>query len=198
MFFIRLRYEVRPHGAVFQIFAFKTLVFLQLLQAPIFEGFATLKIIQPTKYVSYDDWTIGVPCFMTVCEAFIWSIIFIYPYRYTRYQLPRVDEVPKTRASPRQLPVPEAILHSLGVADIIMGFLFRNKMIAVWRKETTRKDRHSPPPAHQLPPVNFDVAGTGVPGVPVDRDLAKELQLPPPQSFKDARNGSSSAADNSL
>ena len=93
-----------------------------LTQAPIFAGLATYGVFKRNIYVSTFDFIIGIPAFMTCCEMFLISVIFIWTFSATPY-------LDLTGSMPRCRGVGGALLDALDIRDILKGCWYMTKMV---------------------------------------------------------------------
>jgi hypothetical protein len=115
----RLKTDLAGHYIVLKLVVLKTVVGLQFLQRAIFSGLNGHNVIKSSTYISSMDWTYGIPNFITVCEMFIFSFLFIYPYSWRPF-------TNKSRPSGQPLErwsFVAAFIHVWNVSDILGGVL---------------------------------------------------------------------------
>ncbi|KAI9694865.1 MAG: hypothetical protein M1822_000481 [Bathelium mastoideum] len=144
-FYRRLQPILKPHSVVAKLTTFKAIVAIQVIQEVVFPALQEGGVFKPAKTVAYDDWTVGLPAFLTCCEMFIFSILFIYPFRVAPYLPPKgADGI-----SPPSLSVANskyqhrygffrALLDVLNLWDILSGIWFHYTVVPyIFRKEYT-------------------------------------------------------------
>ncbi|KAM0800896.1 organic solute transporter Ostalpha-domain-containing protein [Usnea florida] len=105
-----------------KLISFKGIVGVSLTQTPVFVGFASYGVFHRTKTVSVLDFTVGTPAFMTCCEMFIISVVFIWTFTAEPY-LNMMGSMPRCRS------VGGALLEVLDIRDILKGFWYMTKII---------------------------------------------------------------------
>ena len=105
-----------------KLVSFKGIVGITLTQTPAFAIIATYGLFKRTIYVSTLDFTVGTPAFMTCCEMFMISIVFLWtftadPYLELRGTLPRCRTISS------------ALLEVLDIRDILKGYWYMTKII---------------------------------------------------------------------
>ena len=119
-----------------KMWSFKGIVGITLIQSPIFAALATYGGFVRTIHVATFDFTIGVPAFMTCCEMFIISSVFIWSFSATPY-LDHRDNLPRCRG------VGGALLEVLDIRDILRGSWYMYKIVFTCghtRKEYPEQD----------------------------------------------------------
>ena len=112
------------HRAVFKLFAFKTIVGLQFTQDILFTFLASYRVYTPTKYVSYMDFSVGIPNFLLCWEVFFFSLLFIKAYEYHPYRLKVQQGVPAQKSLRRALRDTLNVVHIFtAVRFLITGHL---------------------------------------------------------------------------
>jgi Organic solute transporter Ostalpha len=112
----RLRTHLAGHQIVFKLGVLKTIVGLEFIQRAVFSGLNTNNDLKGTTHVSSMDWQYGIPNFITVCEMFIFALLFIAPYSWTPYTR-------KPAGQAQKLPFFLALLQVWNVIDIFAGVL---------------------------------------------------------------------------
>ena len=105
-----------------KLISFKGIVGITLTQTPVFDGLASYGVFDRTIYVSVLDFTVGTPAFMTCCEMFLISIIFIWTFTAEPY-LDLMGTLPRSRS------VGGALLDVLDIRDILKGCWYMTKII---------------------------------------------------------------------
>ncbi|KAF2238186.1 hypothetical protein EV356DRAFT_508855 [Viridothelium virens] len=88
-FCTRLRPIMRAHQVLAKLVTFKLIVFIQIIQTVIFPALSQAGVFTPAKTVAIDDWTVGIPAFLTCCEMLIFSVAFLHPFRPGPYLPPK-------------------------------------------------------------------------------------------------------------
>jgi len=96
-------------------------VAIQILQTPIFTGIAKHGDFTRTANVSTFDFTVGTPAFLTCCEMFIVSVLFLWSYSAKPYQRPDTE-------APR-FSIGRAIIDVLDTRDILKGCFYMVSII---------------------------------------------------------------------
>lgn len=107
-----------------KLISFKGIVGVTLTQTPIFVALASYQGFKRTSYASVFDFSIGTPAFMTCCEMFITSVIFLWTFTAVPY-----IELMSTQKMPRQRGVGGAFLEVLDIRDILRGYWYMTKII---------------------------------------------------------------------
>lgn len=117
----RLKTELRGHGALSKLVMFKLIVFIQIIQGPIFSGLLGGKVLKASEHISYEDWSVGIPAFCTCCEMFIFSIIFLFPFTAKPYiyRVPDHENIGYRRNA--SMSFGSALLDALSPWDVISG-----------------------------------------------------------------------------
>ena len=102
--------------------SFKGVVGITLTQTPIFAGIASYGVFDRTINVSVLDFTVGTPAFMTCCEMFIISTVFIWTFTADPY-LDSMGTLPRRRS------VGGALLEVLDIRDILKGCWYMTKIV---------------------------------------------------------------------
>lgn len=133
----RMKNELKGHRSMLKLVAFKTIVFIQLIQDDIFSGLAGRKIFAPTAHVSYFDFSLGTPAFMLCCEMFLFSILFVWAFEFAPYRR-AVRQGSKERRS-----IGTAVVDVLNIMDIIrgLGFMFQALKPGSFGKRHTNNDQ---------------------------------------------------------
>ena len=105
-----------------KLISFKGIVGITLTQTPVFVGVASYGAFKRTKYVSVLDFTVGTPAFMTCCEMFFISIVFIWTFTAEPY-LNLMGTMPRCRS------VGGALLEVLDIRDILKGCWYMTKIL---------------------------------------------------------------------
>jgi hypothetical protein len=82
-----LKEYLKDHAIIFKLVTLKIIVGIELLQRAIFSGLTQHGVLKQSTYVSYMDWTVGIPQFLTVCEMFLFCWAFIFAYSWKPYKL---------------------------------------------------------------------------------------------------------------
>jgi hypothetical protein len=131
----RLKPQLKQKGALSKLVCFKLIIAISIIQTPVFAGLLSGGVLKPSIHISYDDWAIGVPAFLSCCEMFIFSIVFVWPFGAKPYTTRTLDlEGNATSAKSAKAFFP-ALLHVLNLWDIISGAFFHNKIIKVFKKQ---------------------------------------------------------------
>ena len=115
-----------------KLWSFKGIVGITLTQTPIFVAIATYGGFSRTIHVAVFDFTIGTPAFMTCCEMFIISFIFIWTFTATPY-LNLMGTMPRCRG------VGGALLEVLDIRDILRGYWYMTKIVFCCAGEIERE-----------------------------------------------------------
>ena len=110
--------DLKHHRALLKLFAFKSIVGLQFIQDILFTFLAEYRVYTPTEYVSYEDFTTGIPNFILCWELFGFSLLFIKAFEYHPYRV-KVQE-----GHPVQKSVRRAFLDSMNVLHIFTACRF--------------------------------------------------------------------------
>lgn len=115
LYYQRTKSQLKNFRGSRKLNAFQTLVALQAIQSLVFPLVTQTSTYMPTKYVSYQDFTNVIPAFMTCWESFIFSILFIQVFSFTRYRNAVLNdhEQPAT--------VWRAVLDTLNQMDLVKG-----------------------------------------------------------------------------
>ena len=90
------------------------MVGLEILQSILFTVLSQKHVFPPTKYVSYDDFSIGLEWFILTIEMFFVSVMFIRSFEFAPYRLDT------ERGIPRQ-GIFKALLEIINPMDFIQG-----------------------------------------------------------------------------
>ena len=102
--------------------SFGGIVGVTLTQTPVFIGVASYGAFYRTTHVSEFDFTVGTPAFMTCCEMFIISIVFLWTFTSTPY-LNFMSSMPRRRS------VDGALLEALSIGDILKGCWYMTEIL---------------------------------------------------------------------
>ena len=105
-----------------KMISFKGIVGVTLTQTPVFVGIASYGAFDRTIHVSVLDFTVGTPAFMTCCEMFIISVVFIWTFTAEPY-------LNLMGTSPRCRGVGGAFLEVLDIRDILKGCWYMTKIV---------------------------------------------------------------------
>lgn len=122
MFAKRVAADLKGTKTRQKLISFKGIVGVTLTQTPVFIGIASYGGWIRTKNVSVLDFTVGTPAFMTCCEMFLISIIFIWTFTAEPY-LNLMGSMPRCRS------VGGAFLEVLDIRDILKGCWYMTKII---------------------------------------------------------------------
>ena len=122
-FELRMKEELKGHLALLKLVTFKGIIFIDLIQASIFRILASTHAFTPTEYVTYFDFSVGTPAFMTCCEMFIFSVLFILAFGFSPYKAAR-------RGGAHKLSVGKAIVDVFDISDILQGFAFMFRAVS--------------------------------------------------------------------
>lgn len=86
IFYSRLRDILKPRQAFRKAFVLKKMIGIVLLQTLIITFLDAGGVILPTLRMTYGDFVVGIPTFMTQCEMFLFAIGFIYCYNVAEYK----------------------------------------------------------------------------------------------------------------
>lgn len=114
----RMHRDLAQHRPLVKLFAFKSIVGLQFTQDILFTFLAEYRVYTPTKYVSYMDFSVGIPNFILCWELFLFSLLFIKAFGYHPYR------VKVQQGYPAQKSLRRALLDSLNVIHIIIASRF--------------------------------------------------------------------------
>ena len=112
-----------------KMISFKGIVGVTLTQAPVFAGIAAYGVFDRTIHVSVLDFTVGTPAFMTCCEMFLISFVFLWTFTAEPY-LNLMGTLPRCRS------VPGAFLEVLDIRDIMKGVWYMVKIICCFGGHT--------------------------------------------------------------
>ena len=116
-FELRMKDELKGHHALLKLVMFKGVIFIDLVQASLFRILASTHAFTPTEHVTYFDFALGTPAFMTCCEMFIFSVLFIWAFSFSPYKAARQGGAHKHS-------VGRAIVDVFNITDILQGFTF--------------------------------------------------------------------------
>ena len=105
-----------------KMISFKGIVGVTLTQGPVFAGIAAYGVFDRTIHVSVLDFTVGTPAFMTCCEMFLISFVFLWTFTAEPY-LNLMGTLPRCRS------VPGAFLEVLDIRDILKGVWYMVNII---------------------------------------------------------------------
>lgn len=108
-----------------KLISFKGIVGITLTQTPVFVGVASYGGFHRTENVSVLDFTVGTPAFMTCCEMFMISVIFLWAFTAEPY-LNLMGSIPRCRS------VGGAFLEVLDIRDILKGCWYMTEVIFCW------------------------------------------------------------------
>ena len=155
---------MKAHSALFKLVTFKAIVFIQLFQTVVFPALDQAGVLKPAKTVALDDWTVGMPAFMTCCEMFLFSIAFLFPFRPGPYLPPKGTDgmSPEAlRAAQTQYQHRHGFIHALldvlNLWDILSGIWFHYTVVPYF----FRKDYNEAgmPPAGGLKVIDSGSSG---------------------------------------
>ena len=131
----RMAPELKQHKVVYKIVSFKGIVGVTLTQAPVFQLFAQHSWFHRTQYVSFFDFVVGTPAFLTCVEMFIVSVIFLWSFSAEQY-------LELSTSQPRTKGLGGALLDVLDVRDIFHGiwYMYRIAMCYGSRSRPISKD----------------------------------------------------------
>lgn len=105
-----------------KLISFKGIVGITLTQTPVFVGVASYGGFHRTENVSVLGFTVGTPAFMTCCEMFMISVIFLWTFTAEPY-LKLMGSMPRCRS------VGGAFLEVLDIRDILKDCWYMTKVI---------------------------------------------------------------------
>jgi hypothetical protein len=129
----RLKADLLGHHIVYKLAVVKIVVALQFLQRSIFSGLNGHNVIKPSTYISTMDWTYGIPNFITVCEMFIFSFLFLHPYSWK----PFTNKNKQSGQPLERWSFVKALINVWNVSDILGGILDIFKYISGQRNGGT-------------------------------------------------------------
>jgi hypothetical protein len=141
--YMRLKEYLAGSGAMTKFAALKVVVFVQLVQRIVFSALLTNEAVQPTTYISYSDWSHGIPEFVTVCEMVIFSIVFVFAYSWKPY-VPQADGA---RTAP--WPVFKALFHAINIGDLLYGLVHPFRVRKMWKRTMKAGQTYEPLPPTQ-------------------------------------------------
>jgi hypothetical protein len=118
IYYNRTKAQLKNHRGARKLNAFQSLVGLQSLQSLVFPLCTQASSYLPTKYVSYEDFSNGIPAFMTCWESLIFAVLFIQVFSFTPYRTAVIHqhEMPAT--------VQRAIMDTVSQMDIVKGVIY--------------------------------------------------------------------------
>lgn len=142
-----MKEDLVHHKAVFKLFAFKSIVGLQFTQDILFTFLAEYRVYTPTQYVSYMDFTTGIPNFILCREVFFFSLLFTKAFEYHPYRV-RVQQ-----GYPAQKSLRRAVLDSINVVHIYTAarFLFTGRLYLHDHGTATIEDTKPTPETKSAP-----------------------------------------------
>jgi hypothetical protein len=120
----RLKEHLQGHRILSKLITLKVLVALELIQRTVFSALTQHNVLKQSTYISYMDWTVGIPQFLTVCEMFLFCWSFIYAYTWKPYRLGNALSVEKHSFG-------RGIFESWNIIDIIYGMFFTLKLRSI-------------------------------------------------------------------
>lgn len=139
-FYRRLSPQLKEQNSMSKLVVFKLVVFIQVIQGPLISGLISGGVLTPTKFVSYQDWSVGLSAFCTCCEMFIFSIIFLWPFTAKPYIYTEPDTEKLGSSRRAGMGSFAALLHAMDIRDVILGAFFHKKLIKMFSKDSTRRD----------------------------------------------------------
>ena len=103
---------------MYQLTALNTIVTLQVAQQLAFSLTASYKVYIPTQYVSFRDFSYGVPAFILCWETLIFSGFFFQAFHYGEYR------AAAQQGTQRAATVSSALWNTIDISDIIRGSFF--------------------------------------------------------------------------
>ena len=143
--------QLKPHRGWRKLNSFQSLVWFQATQALIFPIVTQANAYHPTSYVSVEDFSNGIPAFMTCWECLIWSIFFLKTFTFTPYR----NAVLQERAA-RPAKVETAIMDTLNQMDLIRGtfYMFQILICMADRKDSKDIEKLSKEESASFAPVD--------------------------------------------
>jgi len=117
----RLKGYLQGHHIVFKLVTLKLVIGLELLQRAVFSGLTQHGVLKQATHISYMDWTVGIPQFLTVCEMFLFSWSFIFAYTWKPYKLGNDLAVEKHSFF-------KGVFDAWNITDILYGALYTLKL----------------------------------------------------------------------
>ncbi|KAK4548081.1 hypothetical protein LTR36_010801 [Oleoguttula mirabilis] len=140
-FYRRLSPQLKEHNSMSKLVMFKLVIFIQIVQGPLFSGLVGGGVLTPTKHISYQDWSVGLPAFCTCCEMFLFSIVFLWPFTAKPYICSELEDAEKLDGRRHAgLGFFAALLHAINIWDVVSGALFLNKLVKMFSKDTCEED----------------------------------------------------------
>jgi hypothetical protein len=122
-FYKLVKPQLQGHKIVLKLIAFKLPIAIQILQRAIFSGLNNHNDLHVTSHISQADWWYGFPCFLTVCEMFIFIWFFIPAFTWRPFTRQYLGDSYQSKGS-----FFGGIIDVLNVSDIISGALFTLKL----------------------------------------------------------------------
>lgn len=147
-FYKRFKPELKEHGALTKLLAFKIIVGITVVQGLVFSILLSTKTLKPSEHLSYNDLSIGLPAFLTCCEVFIFSVIFIFTFSARPYT-PRVLKV-SGHSTVKRHGFFRALLDVYNLWDIISGIWFHWKVFGFLSRKSGERRNAGFPDTHAL------------------------------------------------
>lgn len=170
-FYRRLREPLKSRNAIGKLVVFKIMIFISIVQTPVFSGLLQGGVLSPSEHISYQDWSIGVPAFCTCCEMFIFSLLFLWPFSAKQYSHREPDAEKLGQRRRARLGFFAALLDSLNILDVIRGAFFHKKVVGLFKKQTTYMKGHR---YDQMPMLTMNQPGA--PQGELSRPISDESQ----------------------
>lgn len=122
----RVREQLAEHQTLFKLISFKVVVALEAFQNFVFPILADKGFFLPSApfFVSFNDFSQGLPSFIFIWELTIVSIVFLYSFGFERYRPSALFGAP-VLASPGS-----AFLSSFSTVDIWRGVAYSFKLFS--------------------------------------------------------------------
>ena len=154
-FAMRVAADLKGTKTRAKLISFKGIVFITLTQSPVFVGIAAYGVFHRTKTVSELDFSVGTPAFMSCCEMFLISIVFLWSFTAEPY-LNLMGSMPRCRS------VGGAFLEVLDIRDILKGCWYMTKIVFCCggRTQMDHMDDGLESDTHEMTKVDRDGYGT--------------------------------------
>ncbi|KAF2475427.1 uncharacterized protein BDR25DRAFT_331855 [Lindgomyces ingoldianus] len=145
-FYKRMKPSLAPHKVFTKLFAFKGIIGLNVVQSFIFGILVSSNVINPSKYFTYDDLTVGLPSLLLACEMPIFAVLLIFAYSASPYKGQKITS--------NKGPI-RALVDAFNLLDILSAFvrgpmrLVREQKKVILREDSVRLMQvDSPPPMY--------------------------------------------------
>lgn len=128
----RLRQHMKEHQSFMKFISFKGIVIVQALQEWIFSILAETKVFFPTPphyYISYNDFSKGLPNLLLLWELTIVAVLFLWSFSFSRYHQQVRDGSPRV-ANPLR-----ALASVFSRRDIGNGIVYMFKCFGAMRSD---------------------------------------------------------------